>query len=151
MKTKYIFLSVLIFLFVSFAYSQDETSIQDILSKATKRVEALENQDQEVVNMTIELLVGTAKGKTIYRNLDNTFKYTIVGIPDKRIGKISIVVYKKVKGEWEFVTEVSEAFPTLTIQPVDYDMYEITVKCDEFNEGYRGGHLAVLIYHPKPQ
>lgn len=153
MKTGIFFIIAVLFLFVISGKSlaQDDTSIQDILEKANKKVVLLEDQSKEIVNLTIELLVGTKNGKTIYRKLDPSFSYTLSAITDKRIAEMTITVYKKTDKDWDFVTETSEKNPTVSIIPTEYVTYEITFKAVEFSKGFGGGHFASFLYHIKPE
>ena len=150
-KIFFLITAILFQIFLGNSYSQDDTSIQDILEKVNKKVILLEDDKQEIVNLTIELLVGTKNSKAIYRKLDNTFTYTLIALTDKRIADMSITVYKKTEKDWEFVAETSGKNPTVTIIPTDYVLYEITFKAVEFSEGYRGGHFASFLYHIKPK
>lgn len=133
------------------SFSQTETTILDILKTATDKVTKLEDQGQEVVNFTVELLVGMTNGKNIFRNLDNSYEYTIFAIPDRKISKLSLSVYKKVGDEWKLYDEDSGTNPTITFKPKEYGMYQITVKSNGFNKDWGAGHTAVIIYHVIPE
>ena len=76
------FLRIFLFCAVAFisvsSFSQSATTMQDIIQDATKKVVELEEQrNQEVVNMTFDLIVNKGK-KTIWRNLDPSFDYDVL-------------------------------------------------------------------------
>jgi hypothetical protein len=139
------------FLFNRTSFSQSATTILDILKTATDKVEKLEDDNQEVVNFTIELLVGTKNSKTVYRNLDNSFSYTLTCIPDRKISKLTLTVYKKVGEEWKYYDEDSGTKPELTFKPKEYGLYEISVKADSFTKDWTAGHFALIVYHVIPK
>lgn len=134
-------------------YSQSATTMQDILSTVNTQVVELEEQrNQEIVNMTFDLLVNRGK-KTIWRYLDPAFDYDLVVIGDRRIEKLKITVYKKDNntGEWKFVDEYSDSKPLLRLDPQDFEQYEFTITVDEFKPGNSTGHFAFLLYHQNPE
>jgi len=139
--------------FTAGIFSQSATTMQDILSTVNTQVVELEEQrNQEIVNMTFDLLVNRGK-KTIWRYLDPAFDYDIMVIGDRRIEKIKITVYKKDNntGDWKFVDEYSDSKPIIRLDPQDFEQYEFTVTVDEFNPGNSTGHFAFLLYHQNPE
>lgn len=69
--------------------------MQDILETVTAKVAELEDQrNQELVNMTFDLLVNTGK-KTVWRYLDPSFDYDVMVIGDRRVEKLKVTVYKR--------------------------------------------------------
>jgi hypothetical protein len=142
-----------LFLFSSRSYSQSATTMQDILETVTTKVTELEDQrNQEVVNMTFDLIVNTGK-KTMWRYLDPAFDYDVMVIGDRRIEKLKVTVYKKnAKTEaWEFVDEYTDDKPVIRIDPQDFEQYEFTVSVDKFKTGNTTGHFALLLYHQNPE
>jgi hypothetical protein len=134
-------------------HSQSATTMQDILETVSAKVVELEDQrNQEIVNMTFDLLVNTGK-KTLWRYLDPAFDYDVMVIGDRRIEKIKVTVYKKnvSTNEWEFVDEFSDEKPLIRIDPQDFEQYEFTVTVDKFKTGSSTGHFALLLYHQNPE
>ncbi|MBE2217347.1 MAG: hypothetical protein IAE90_04025 [Ignavibacteria bacterium] len=135
------------------SYSQSATTMQDILETVSAKVTELEDQrNQEVVNMTFDLLVNTGK-KTVWRYLDPSFDYDVMVIGDRRVEKLKVTVYKKdnASGEWKFVDEYTDDKPVLRIDPQDFEQYEFTVTVDKFKSGNTTGHFALLLYHQNPE
>ena len=142
-----------LFLFSSRSYSQSATTMQDILETVTTKVTELEDQrNQEVVNMTFDLIVNTGK-KTMWRYLDPAFDYDVMVIGDRRVEKLKVTVYKKnAKTEaWEFVDEYTDDKPVIRLDPQDFEQYEFKVSVDKFKTGNTTGHFALLLYHQNPE
>ena len=134
-------------------YSQSSTTMQDILETVSAKVIELEDQrNQEVVNMTFDLLVNTGK-KTVWRYLDPSFDYDVMVIGDRRVEKLKVTVYKKdnASGDWKFVDEYTDDKPVLRIDPQEFEQYEFTVTVDKFKSGNTTGHFALLLYHQNPE
>lgn len=132
------------------SYSQSETTMQDILETVNQKIVELEDEkDQEVVNITFDLLVRDGK-KTVTRYLDPSFDYKVMAIGDRRIAKLYVFVYKKGEKDWEYVTEAKSSTPQFDILPTDYQQYEFTVSVEEFKGSNITGHFALLIYHRDP-
>lgn len=134
-------------------HSQSSTTMQDILETVSAKVIELEDQrNQEVVNMTFDLLVNTGK-KTVWRYLDPSFDYDVMVIGDRRVEKLKVTVYKKdnASGEWKFVDEYTDDKPVLRIDPQEFEQYEFTVTVDKFKSGNTTGHFALLLYHQNPE
>lgn len=147
-----IFAFILLFS-ASNAYSQSATTMQDLLETVTTKVVELEDQrNQEIVNMTFDLIVNTGK-KTVWRNLDPAFDYDVMVIGDRRVEKLKITVYRKdnTSGEWKFVDEYTDDKPVIRIDPQDFEQYEFTVTVDKFKTGNTTGHFALLLYHQNPE
>ncbi len=137
----------------SSASSQSSTTMQDILETTSQKVIELEEQrNQEVVNMTFDLIVNKGK-KTIWRYLDPAFDYDILVFGDRRIGKIRITVNKKdnATGEWVYVDEYADDRPLIRLDPQEFEQYEFTISVDEFKSGSSTGHFAFLLYHQNPE
>ncbi len=142
-----------LFLFSPRVYSQSATTMQDILETVSGKVIELEDQrNQEIVNMTFDLLVNTGK-KTIWRYLDPAFDYDVMVLGDRRIEKLKVTVYKKNSktNEWEFVDEYSDDKPVIRLDPQEFEQYEFTVTVDKFKTGSTTGHFALLLYHQNPE
>ncbi|MEO8512927.1 MAG: hypothetical protein ABI543_05180 [Ignavibacteria bacterium] len=145
--------TVILFFSATKLYSQSTTTMQDILETASKKVVELEDQrNQEVVNMTFDLIVNTGK-KTVWRFLDPAFDYDVMVIGDRRIEKLKVTVYKKdnASGEWGFVDEYTDDKPIIRIDPQEFEQYEFTVTVDKFKTGNTTGHFALLLYHQNPE
>jgi hypothetical protein len=125
--------------------------MQDILETVNTKVTELEDEkDQEIVNITIDLLVGQGT-KAVIRYLDPTFDYMVTAFGDRRISKLKMTAYKKVKDDWEDVNDASGVNPQLNLTPSDFDQYRFTVTVQEFKENNTTGHFALLIYHRNPE
>ena len=141
------------FLFNSHSFSQPATTMQDIMDTVSAKVIELEDQrNQEIVNMTFDLLVNTGK-KTIWRYLDPAFDYDVMVLGDRRVEKLKVTVYKKNSktNEWEFVDEYSDDKPVIRLDPQEFEQYEFTVTVDKFKTGSTTGHFALLLYHQNPE
>ena len=154
---KYLFTTALItaslFIFTQNSLSQSATTMQDILETVTTKVIELEDQrNQEVVNMTFDLIVNTGK-KTVWRFLDPAFDYDVMVLGDRRVDKLKITVYKKdnTSGEWKFVDEYTDDKPVIRLDPQEFEQYEFTVTVDKFKTGNTTGHFALLLYHQNPE
>ena len=152
MKTLITFFSVLILAFCTKpAFSQSETTMQDILETVTDKIVQLEEEkNQEIVNITIDLLVRTTGKKQVTRYLDPSFDYKVLVIGDRRISKLDLVVYKKSDKDWDYVTEATSSSPQVDITPTDFEQYEFTVNVNQFKGDNQTGHFALLIYHKDP-
>lgn len=142
-----------LFLFNSRTYSQSATTMQDILETVSAKVIELEDQrNQEIVNMTFDLIVNTGK-KTVWRYLDPAFDYDVMVLGDRRVEKLKITVYKKNSktNEWEFVDEYTDDKPVLRLDPQEFEQYEFTVNIDKFKTGSTTGHFALILYHQNPE
>ncbi len=142
-----------LFLFSSRSYSQSATTMQDILETVSAKVIELEDQrNQEIVNMTFDLIVNTGK-KTIWRYLDPAFDYDVMVLGDRRVEKLKITVYKKNSktNEWEFVDEYTDDKPVIRLDPQEFEQYEFTVNVDKFKTGSTTGHFALILYHQNPE
>ena len=141
------------FLFNSHSFSQSATTMQDIMETVSAKVIELEDQrNQEIVNMTFDLLVNTGK-KTIWRYLDPAFDYDVMVLGDRRVEKLKVTVYKKNSktNEWEFVDEYSDDKPVIRLDPQEFEQYEFTITVDKFKTGSTTGHFALLLYHQNPE
>jgi hypothetical protein len=150
---KTIFTVLFLFAFISSksAFAQSETTMQDILETVSSKVTELEEEkDQEIVNVTIDLLVRTTGKKQVTRYLDPSFDYKVMVIGDRRISKLDLVVYKKTKKDWDYVTEATSSIPQIDITPSDFEQYEFTVSVNQFKGDNLTGHFALLIYHIDP-
>jgi hypothetical protein len=147
-------LAVLSIIFVTpKANSQSSTTMQDIIEATTSKVVELEEQrNQEIVNLTFDLLVNQGK-KTIWRFLDPSFDYDVLVMGDRRIKSLKITVNRKNSqtGEWAFVDEYSADKPQLRLDPQDFEQYEFTISVDEFQMGSSTGHFAFILYHQNPE
>ena len=142
-----------LFLFSARSFSQSATTMQDIMETVSAKVIELEDQrNQEIVNMTFDLLVNTGK-KTIWRYLDPAFDYDVMVLGDRRVEKLKVTVYKKNSktNEWEFVDEYSDDKPVIRLDPQEFEQYEFTVTIDKFKTGSTTGHFALLLYHQNPE
>ncbi|MFA5404219.1 MAG: hypothetical protein WC358_04735 [Ignavibacteria bacterium] len=152
---KLIFLFVLSVLFfsVSISFAQlSETTMKDIIETVQDKVKSLENtEDMEVVNATIDLLVGTKGEKYVYRYLDNSFDYIIYAVGDRRISKLNVEVRKKgSNNKWIFVDNASGSEVKMDIYPDTRAFYEFTIYASDYVEDNTAGHFAILIYHIDP-
>jgi len=142
-----------LFLFSARSFSQSATTMQDIMETVSAKVIELEDQrNQEIVNMTFDLIVNTGK-KTVWRYLDPAFDYDVMVLGDRRVEKLKITVYKKNSktNEWEFVDEYSDDKPVIRLDPQEFEQYEFTVTIDKFKTGSTTGHFALLLYHQNPE
>jgi hypothetical protein len=150
LKLTALLLFIILFAQVQSSQGQSATTMQDILETVTEKVIYLEDtKDQEIVNISIDLLVNKGK-KVLYRYLDPSFDYIAIAIGDRRISSLRLKVYKKNEGKWEYVTEESGNSPQISLLPRSNDEYEFTISVDEFEAGERAGHYAILLYHKDP-
>jgi len=140
--------------FTGFSYAQSATTMQDIMDTVSHKVIQLEEmQNQEVVNVTFDLIVGQGS-KTIRRFLDPSFAYNIMLIGDRRISKVKIAIQKKETGGMGDIVPVdsmSDARPVLRIEPQEVAEYTFNVSVSEFYSGNNTGRFALLLYHKNPE
>jgi hypothetical protein len=140
----------IIFFSAKLIFCQSETTMQDIVETASSKVTQLEDEkNQEVVNLTIDLLVNQGR-KTVTRALDPNFTYTVTVLGDRRISKITLTSYVQNGRNREFVNELSSTSPVMTIKPEGFDLYDFTVTVDSFKGTNVAGHFALIIYHDDP-
>ena len=146
------FMLFILFSCTGISFSQiSETSMKDITETVNEKIKSLEDiEDMEVVNVTIDLLVGTSGEKYVYRYLDNSFDYKILVLGDRRIGKINVVVRKKNEDKWILVDKAKGETATLDLFPDSRAFYEFTMSIAELKDDYTAGHFAILIYHHDP-
>lgn len=152
MKTFFTFIIILFFAlsYVRISYAQSETTMQDILETVTGKITELEDEkDQEIVNVTVDLL-GGSNIKTITRYLDPAFDYTVIAFGDRRISKLRLNVKKMNGEEWEYISEATGSMPDIKVTPPDYILYSFTINVEEFKPDKSTGHFAILIYHKNP-
>jgi len=140
-------------LFTGSLFSQSATTMQDILSDVTVKVKDLEEiRYKEIVNITVDLLTGV-NSKKIIRLLDPYFTYDIVAFGDRRINRLKLSVSRidNTTGQTVPVNEYTAQSPEIRIKPSAYEEYEFMVSVDEYREGDRVGHFAVIIYHENPE
>jgi len=133
------------------SFAQSTTTMQDILETVNKKVVQLEEKDdQEIVNITLDLLVNKGS-KKVYRYLDPAYNYTMEVFGDRRVENLKVQIYKKpASGEWEYVSGFTDKNPFTMIYPKSNEQYEFTVSVEGFKEDYSAGHFALLLYHIHP-
>ena len=105
----------------------------------------------EVVNATVDLLVGIRGEKFVYRYLDNSFDYKIYAVGDRRISKLNVQIRKKGEDDkWVLVDKVSGEKIQADIFPDSRAFYEFTISIAEFKDDNSAGHFAFLLYHLDP-
>jgi len=130
--------------------AQSATTMQDILETVTEKTIYLEDtKDQEIVNISIDLLVRSGE-KVLYRYLDPSFEYYVIAFGDRRIESLTLTVYRKHDGEWESVTNKTDSSPQIMLLPSSNDQYEFIITVDKFIEDEMAGHYAIMIYHKDP-
>lgn len=151
---KSIFLFVLFVLFagVRISYAQiSETSMKDIIETVTDKIKNLEDvKDMEIVNTTIDLLVGTTGKKYVYRYLDNNFDYKVLAFGDRRIKSLNVEVSKKSGDNWIKVDRTTGENAELDLFPDSRAFYEFIISVDEFKGDNTAGHFAFFLYHTDP-
>jgi len=151
---KFIFLFALLVLLssVRVSYSQiSATSMKDIIESVSDKTKTLEDiNDQEIVNITVDLLVGTTGQKFVYRYLDNNFDYKILAFGDRRIKSLNVEVRKKSGDNWIKVDRVKGQNAELDIFPDNRAFYEFTISVEDFNDDNSAGHFAFFLYHADP-
>lgn len=154
MKKTIFFLAFAILIFaVNSSFAQySETTMEDIIKTVQDKTTSLETtEDMEVVNVTIDLLVGTRGEKYVYRYLDNNFDYKIYAVGDRRISKLNVEVRKKSEdGSWILVDKSSGENVQMDIFPDSRAFYEFTISAGEFVGENNAGHFTILIYHKDP-
>jgi hypothetical protein len=152
---KLIILFSLVLLFSGAKYSNaqvSETTLSDIIETASDKVKSLENsENMEVVNLTIDLLVGSKGEKYVYRYLDNSFDYKIYAVGDRRISKLNVQIRKQNEQEkWILVDKTSDSKVQMDIYPDSRAFYEFKISVADFKEDNTAGHFTILIYHLDP-
>jgi hypothetical protein len=144
---------IVIFLLLTaskFCLSQNETTMQDILEQVTEKIKELEkDKKQEIVNVTIDLLVLDAE-KSFVRYLDPSFEYTIIAIGDRRIENLKLTINRQGKTNSEYVSENSGKIPMVHITLLDDEPFEFVVNAEKYSGNNITGHFAVIIYHKVP-
>lgn len=152
MKSKLFLLLLISILFfqANSTLAQSATTMQDILETVTEKTVYLEDtKDQEIVNISIDLLVRSGE-KVLYRYLDPSFDYYVIAFGDRRIKSLTLNVFRKHDGEWESVTEKTDSSPQIMLLPSSNDQYEFIITVDKFKEDEMAGHYAIMIYHKDP-
>jgi len=146
------FALMLLFFGVKLSFAQiSETSMKDITETVADKIKTLEDiEDMEVVNITVDLLVGMNGEKYVYRYLDNNFDYKVLVFGDRRIAKMNVVVRKKNEEKWIMVEKATGKTALLDLYPDSRAFYEFTLSIAELNDDYTAGHFAILIYHHDP-
>ena len=151
---KSFFLFVLFILFAGVRISSaqiSETSIKDIVETVTDKIKNLEDvKDMEIVNTTIDLLVGANGKKYVYRYLDNNFDYKVLVFGDRRIKSLNLEVSKKNGDNWIKVDRTTGENAELDLFPDSRAFYEFTISVDEFKGDNTAGHFAFFLYHTDP-
>lgn len=143
-------LFILVFIPSKIIFSQSETSMQDIFEKISEKRKVLEEENkQEIVNVTIDLLIKDIQ-KSFVRYLDPSFDYTIIAIGDRRIDKLTLTVNRPGIPDWQYVTENSGTMPMVHISLVDSEPFEFAVNVNRYSAKNEAGHFAVIIYHRIP-
>lgn len=150
---------IFLFAFVVFIWSINtsfaqptETTMKDIIETAQEKVKSLENdENMEVVNITIDLLVGKKGEKYVYRYLDNSFDYKIYAVGDRRISKLDVLVRRKnADDSWILVDNSSAKEVKMDVYPDKRAFYEFIVSVKDFVDDNNAGHFVLLIYHIDP-
>ena len=151
-KLYFVLFAIILFTFSKSGFAQlSETTLGDIMDSVTSKVNYLESiQNKEVVNVTVDLLVGTQGTKMIYRYLDNGFDYNVLAIGDRRISELKVVVSRKSGDNWIKVDKSIGANPELSIYPDERALYEFMVSANNFTGENTAGHFALLLYHVDP-
>ncbi len=152
-KLFFLLIFAISFLFIKTSFAQiTETTMKDILETVQEKVKSLEDlEDMEIVNITIDLLVGSKGEKYVYRYLDNSFDYKVYAVGDRRISKLNVEVRKKSSDNtWVLVDKSSGQKVQMDIFPDTRAFYEFTVSVNEFVGNNTAGHYALLIYHIDP-
>ena len=135
------------------SYAQlTETTMKDIIETVQDKAKSLENtEDMEIVNITMDLLVGAKGEKYVHRYLDNSFDYKIYAVGDRRISKLNVEVRKKGSDDkWILVDKASGDKINMDIYPDTRAFYEFTISVKEYVDDNSAGHFAILIYHIDP-
>jgi hypothetical protein len=140
----------MVFISPNIVLSQSETSVQDIFEKISEKRKVLEEENkQEIVNVTVDLLIKDAQ-KSFVRYLDPSFEYTIIAVGDRRIDKLTLTVYRPGIPDWQYITENSGKMPMVSISLVDSEPFEFAVNVNKYSAKNEAGHFAVIIYHRIP-
>lgn len=151
-KPIFLFLLFVLFAGVRISYAQiSETSMKDIIETVTDKIKNLEDvKDMEIVNTTIDLLVGTTGKKYVYRYLDNNFDYKVLAFGDRRIKSLNVEVSKKSGDNWIKVDRTTGENAELDLFPDSRAFYEFIISVDEFKGDNTAGHFAFFLYHTDP-
>ncbi|MBI5402867.1 MAG: hypothetical protein HY959_05675 [Ignavibacteriae bacterium] len=150
-KLIFLFSFIILFAGTQCSFAQlSATTMKDIMESVTDKVKTLEDvNDQEIVNITVDLLVGSGQ-KFVYRYLDNNFDYKVLAIGDRRINSLNVEIRKKSGENWIKVDRVSGQNAEIDVFPDSRAFYEFTISVDEFKEDNTAGHFAFLLYHYDP-
>jgi hypothetical protein len=136
-----------------FRDNKNGTSMMPIMGDALPLIQYIEDTMKvEIVRLEYDLIF-KGSSKYTYRFLYKGWpKYGVFAIGDYRIKKININVYVNRNKKWEFVSGTnSDTYVALAnVVPksdVDSEEYAFEIKADEFAEGVKAGHYAILIYH----
>lgn len=150
-KLTSLFILIIVFASAQLSFAQlSATTMKDIMESVTDKIKTLEDvNDQEIVNITVDLLVGSGQ-KFVYRYLDNNFDYKVLAFGDRRIKSLNVEVRKKSGDNWIKVDRVSGQNAEIDVFPDSRSFYEFTISVDEFKEDNTAGHFAFLLYHYDP-
>lgn len=136
-----------------FRDNKNGTSMMPIMGDALPVIQYIEDTMKvEIVRLEYDLIF-KGKSKYTYRYLYKGWpKYGIFAIGDYRVKKININVYVNRNKKWEFVsgTNSDNYMAVANVVPAkdkDSEEYAFEIKAEEFAEGYKAGHYAILIYH----
>lgn len=130
-----------------FSDNKNATSMMPIMGDALPVINYIEDtMNVEIVRIEYDLLFDK---KITYRTLYKGWKYGIVVIGDYRIKKINVHLYKYVNDKWQFVRsgKGDSYFSLVNEEPLEKGDYLMQITADEFAEGYKAGHYAIIIYH----
>ena len=130
-----------------FADNDNGTSMMPIMGDALPVIKYIEDtMNVEIVRLEYDLIF---KEKITYRTLSKGWKYGIVAIGDYRIKKINVHIYKKINDKWDFIrsSNSQKYLATVNEEPLENGDYLFQIAVDEFAEGYKAGHYAIIIYH----
>ncbi len=130
-----------------FSDNKNATSMMPIMGDALPVIKYIEDtMNVEIVRIEYDLIFDK---KITYRTLYKGWKYGIVVIGDYRLKKINVHLYKYVNDEWKFLRsgKGDSYFSLVNEEPLEKGDYLMQITADEFEEGYKAGHYAIIIYH----
>ncbi|MEN8118896.1 MAG: hypothetical protein ABFS35_01030 [Bacteroidota bacterium] len=131
----------------NFADNDKGTSMMPIMGDALPVIKYIEDTMKvEIVRLEYDLIFDK---KVTYRTLYKELKYGIVAIGDYRIKRINVHIYKKVNDKWDFIRSSNSQnyLAMVNEEPLENGDYLFQIAVDQFAEGYKAGHYAIIIYH----
>lgn len=124
------------------------TKSYEFYEQGGELVKEFDNLDKEIVRIEYDLVFDS---KETYRDLSDSWEYTIVAFADDGVKDLDIKLYKydDLFDEWTMVDEdqEEESYCILTHQPESSGQYKVEVIVYEFEEGYSAARYGLIFLH----